>query len=331
MIAGLAASSLGLAIPVLGLSLLPRLGLTLLVAGGPAATAHLNARQGPFLIVLGIAQDGGVPQAGTKAHPGWEKPAARRRVASLGIVEPGSGRWMIDATPDFREQLHALDRVAPAGAPPGLSGIFLTHAHIGHYTGLMFLGHESLGARKVPVYAMPRMAEFLRSNGPWDQLVRYENIVLEPLSDGQPVRLGNGLTVTPFLVPHRQEYSEVVGYRIDGPRHSVLFIPDIDRWEEWDARGTRLEDALARVTRAYLDGTFYANGEIPGRDMSGFPHPFIVHTMERLGSLPAAERAKVRFIHLNHTNPALNAGSEARRAIEARGFRVAEELERVEL
>jgi pyrroloquinoline quinone biosynthesis protein B len=139
------------------------------------------------------------------------------------------------------------------------------------------------------------------------------------------------LTVTPYLVPHRQEYSEVIGFIIEGRHRSVLFIPDIDKWEIWDKQGTRIEDVLAEVDIAYLDGTFYDNSEMPGRDMSGFPHPFIAHSMERFAPLSAEERAKIRFVHLNHTNPALNPNGEARKTIEEKGFRVAEELERVEL
>ena len=286
----------------------------------------------PYVIVLGIAQDGGVPQAGIKQHPGWADPGARRLAVSLALVDPESSqRWLFEATPDLRDQLHRLDMAFPVEATPGLGGIFLTHAHMGHYTGLMYLGHESMGAQGVPVYAMPKMKEYLDSNGPWDQLVRYGNIELRPLADGTPVHLNERLTVTPFLVPHRQEYTEVVGFRVEGPRRSLLFIPDIDSWKEFDDAGTRIEDLIAGVDVAYLDATFYANGEIPGRDMSGFPHPFITHSMERFSGLSAEERAKIRFIHLNHTNPALHAESEARRTIEDNGFRVAEELERVEL
>jgi pyrroloquinoline quinone biosynthesis protein B len=241
---------------------------------------------------------------------------------------------MFEATPDFREQLRALHEAPPrdvrSNALP-VDGIFLTHAHMGHYTGLMFLGHESMGARGVPVYAMPRLAGFLETNGPWSQLVRLKNIEVRGLEAGSAVECGtSGVRVTPVVVPHRQEYSEVVGYRIEGPRRRVLFIPDIDSWEQWDAMGVRLEDELARVDVAYLDGTFFANGEIPGRDMTGFPHPFITRTMERLAGLPSRERAKVRFIHLNHTNPALWPGRE-RDAVEAAGFAVAEEGERVGL
>ncbi|WP_412061336.1 MBL fold metallo-hydrolase [Rubrivirga sp. IMCC45206] len=301
------------------------LALSACASAPPAPPASLD---GPTLVVLGIAQDGGVPQTGDTNAPGWTDPDRRRRVVSLGLVDPTSGRrWLVEATPDLPEQLAHLDRLAPRRGA-ALDGVFLTHAHIGHYTGLMFLGHESLGARGVPVFAMPRMADFLRTNGPWSQLVRFENVDLRELADGVPVPLADGLSVTPFLVPHRQEFSEVVGYRIDGPRQSALFVPDIDSWREWDDAGTRLEDVLATVDVAYLDATFYDDGEIPGRDMSGFPHPLITTTMARLADLPAGERAKVRLIHLNHTNPALWPGP-AREAIEAAGMRVAEEGETV--
>jgi len=287
----------------------------------------------PYVIVLGIAQDGGVPQAGDSDHPGWEDPDRRRLVVSLAVVDPTtSSRWIFEATPDFPEQLHRLDAAAPVDRPaPGLDGIFLTHAHVGHYAGLLHLGREVLGARGVPVWAMPRMGEFLRTNGPWDQLVRLGNVEIRPLEDGRTVRLGDRLAVTPFRVPHRQEYSEVVGFRIEGPSRTVVFLPDIDSWEVWDAEGTRIEEVVAAADVAYLDATFYAGDELPGRDMSTVPHPLVVHTMERLADLPAADRAGVRFIHLNRTNPALWPDTEARRTIAARGFEVAEEGERIGL
>lgn len=235
---------------------------------------------------------------------------------------------MIDATPDFRDQLRMLDAIEPPRSSPGMDGIFLTHAHIGHYTGLMFIGHESIGAKGVPVYAMPRMRAFLSGHGPWDQLVRYNNIELRGLTAETKVRLNDRITITPLRVPHREEYSEVVGFRIVGPNKSVLFIPDIDKWERWDRR---IEELLAEVDVAYLDGTFYADGEILGREMSQIPHPFIRESMKRFESLPPEQRLKIRFIHLNHTNPALDPKSPAARAIREAGFWVAGELDRVPL
>lgn len=299
---------------------------------GLAADVATEKNAPPYLVVLGISQDGGTPQAGTKEHRGWADNKYQRLVASLGVIDPVSRkRLLFDATPDFREQLQHLDRLAPVAGKPGISCIFLTHAHIGHYTGLMFLGHESMGAKNVPVYAMPRMRDFLTGNGPWSQLVKYKNIDLRSLADQKRVTISSRISVTPFLVPHRPEFSEVVGFRIDGPNRSAIFIPDIDSWEEWDAAGTRIEDLIASVDVAYLDGTFFANGEIPGRDMSGFPHPFITHSMQRFSDLPAEEKVKVRFIHLNHTNPAIWPDSDERAQVLANGYAIAEEGEIFEL
>ena len=284
-----------------------------------------------YLVVLGVAQDGGAPQAGSSKEPGWHDASKRRFATSLALVDDAHGaRWLFDATPDFPEQLQRLDEMAPRDSKPALSGIFLTHAHMGHYTGLMWLGKEVMGASAVPVYAMPRMAEYLRTNGPWSQLVKLSNIELHEMQADAPVPLAD-FSVTPLLVPHRQEFSEVVGFRIEAAAAKILFIPDIDSWTQWDEAGTRIEDEIAKVDVAYLDGTFFANGEIPGRDMSGFPHPFIRTSLDRFAKLPAKERAKIRFIHLNHTNRALWAGTDERKAIEAAGMRVAEEGERIEL
>ena len=307
--------------------------LWLCAATAPSPQRHSEPDStDPFVMVLGIAQDGGYPQAGCKndcCSDAWTEPSRRRHVSCLAIIDPvSSQRWIIDATPDIKDQLRMLDEVAPVSSNPGLAGILLTHGHMGHYTGLMHLGHEAMGAKNVPVYVMPRMGEFLSTNGPWDQLVRYKNIELHKIVADQPIQLNERISVTPFRVPHREEYTEVVGYRIDGPSRSVLFIPDIDKWERWDRR---IEGLIAQVDVAYLDGTFYGEGELPNRNMADIPHPFIVESMQRFSSLPATERKKIHFIHLNHTNPALPAGSAARAAITDAGFNVAGELQRVGL
>jgi pyrroloquinoline quinone biosynthesis protein B len=306
--------------------------LVLLAAGASPAPVEGPGPAGPYLVVLGIAQDAGYPQAGTKEHPAWDDPALRRLASCLALVDPASSeRWLFEATPDFKEQLHRLDVIAPHDDVPGLAGIFLTHGHVGHYTGLLHLGREAMGARGVPVYAMPRMREFLAGNGPWDLLLRLGNVAVRPLADATPVALNPRLEVTPILVPHRDEYTETVAFEIRGPRRAVLFLPDVDKWERLDALGRPIEEILGRVDVAYLDGSFFEDGEVPGRDMAEIPHPFIRESIARFGKLPAGERAKIRFLHLNRTNPALRPDSEAAREIAGAGFRLAKELERVDL
>jgi pyrroloquinoline quinone biosynthesis protein B len=295
------------------------LGFALVAAQRTGATAPR-----PYTMVLGIAQDGGIPQAGCRKSCCTS--GRHERVASLGVVDPASHRWwLIDATPDFPSQLAAMTAEAPACS---LAGIFLTHAHIGHYTGLMHLGREAMGARGMPVWAMPRMRDFLTANGPWGQLVTLANIELRPLAADSTIALGDSLRVTPFRVPHRDEYSETVGFRIDGPRGAVVYLPDIDKWERWERR---IEDVTAGASAAYLDGTFFDGAELPGRDLSEIPHPFIVESLSRFATLPAAERKHIHFIHLNHTNRAGIAGTAERKRVEAAGCGVAAAGERTAL
>jgi pyrroloquinoline quinone biosynthesis protein B len=275
-----------------------------------AACASVSPSTSPYALVLGIAQDGGYPQAGCDRPDciaAWRNPKLRQRVASLAIVDPQSHqRWIIDATPDFPSQLASLDAIAPRGAAL-LDGILLTHAHIGHYLGLAHLGREVLGAHAIKVYAMPRMREFLQNKGPWSQLVTLHNIELVPIEDGVPIALNKRITVTPIRVPHRDEYSETVGFIVQSPSRSILWLPDIDKWEKWT---TPLESVLAQVDVAYIDGTFYDATELPGRDLREIPHPLMTETLARLANSPL--RAKVRFIHLNQSNPLLR---EPRRGV----------------
>jgi pyrroloquinoline quinone biosynthesis protein B len=191
----------------------------------------------------------------------------------------------------------------------------------------MFLGHEAMGAKNIPVYAMPRMYEFLLSNGPWSQLVQYKNIDLVHLQNEKAQPLGK-VNVTPFLVPHRDEYSETVGYRISGPNKTALFIPDINKWSAWK---TNLADILKTVDYALIDATFYADGELPGRDMSKIPHPFVVESMKALEHLTKQQRNKIWFIHMNHTNPLLNIKSIESEMVQSKGFHIASEGVRLPL
>jgi pyrroloquinoline quinone biosynthesis protein B len=282
------------------------------------------AEKDPYLYILGVAQDAGYPQTGCyEQHcmPGWENRSLRRGAVSLGLIDPkNNNKYMFEATPNFPEQLYQLERVAPSERY-NLAGIFITHAHIGHYTGLMFLGHESAGTSNTPVYAMPKMAQFLKDNGPWEQLVKYKNIQIMPMQHKQAEVLGQ-VTVTPFLVPHRDEYSETVGYTIQGPHKSALFIPDINKWPQWD---TKLSDAIKAVDYALIDAAFYDDGELPGRDMSKIPHPFVSETMAELKELDAVEKNKVWFIHMNHSNPLLNPQSKESLLVKSRGYNIAVE------
>ncbi len=315
-----------------GNRMLGALGIAIALCVAPAGRAFAGSRpstEAPVrAVVLGIAQDGGVPHIGCTQPlcvAARRDPSRRQRVACLGLVDDGAGqRFLIDATPDLAAQLEALNRGRRLADPRRpVDGILLTHAHLGHYTGLLLLGREALGAHAVPVYATARMAAFLRGNAPWRQLVALGHIDLREVEPDHETALTPSLAVTPIRVPHRDELSDTVAYRVRGPGGSVLYVPDIDKWERWDRR---VEDEVAGVDVAFLDGTFFSADEIPGRTQADIPHPLVPETMDRLAILSR----RVVFVHLNHTNRLLW-DATARRHVEARGFAIAKDGDMVAL
>lgn len=276
----------------------------------------------PYVVVLGVGQDAGVPQMGCDSpfcRQAWADTTLRQTVSSIALVDPDTkSRWIFDATPELPEQFENLKGLT-RDRSNRIDGIFITHAHIGHYTGLMYLGRESMNTAGVKVFAMPRMKQMLEANAPWSQLNAINNIALQPLADNVSVKLTDSISVTPFLVPHRDEFSETVGYRIRTADKTFVFIPDIDKWSRWQ---TPLADVVRSADYLLLDGTFYAEGEI-ARPMSEVPHPFVTETIDLLKGLPRSERNKVHFIHFNHSNPLVQGNKKRLREVRDRGFRVA--------
>ena len=283
---------------------------------------HPKNDKTPFLIISGIAQDAGYPQIGCEKNcckRYWEHKTKKEKVSCLALVDPATNqKWIFDATPDFIEQTHALENIQKGN----LAGIFITHAHIGHYTGLMYLGREAMNAKETPVYAMPRMCDFIKTNGPWSQLISLKNIQLQKLQADSTIRLTNKISVTPILVPHRDEFSETVGYLIKTENKTVLFIPDIDKWQKWS------KDILTEIKSndyLFLDGTFYSGQELEGRNMAEIPHPFVKESMEMFKDLIPNQKKKIWFIHFNHTNPLLDKSSKEYKEVKNKGFNVAYE------
>ena len=272
--------------------------------------------------MLGIAQDGGYPHIGCQkacCQLYYEGKQSKKFVTSLGIVDRRHNtKYLMEATPDITDQIRLMNHESDSNI---IDGIFLTHAHIGHYTGLMYLGREALGAKNIPVYAMPKMAQFLQSNGPWSQLLSLKNIQLKSMTHQKPIVLHSGLKITPFLVPHRDEFSETVGFFIEGMSKKALFIPDIDKWHLWEKN---IVDEVQKVDYAFIDATFFSAGEIP-RPMSEVPHPFIDETIKRFENESIETRSKIIFIHLNHSNPALLDNHPSKKRLESLGYQVAQQ------
>jgi pyrroloquinoline quinone biosynthesis protein B len=286
-------------------------------------TTHDTSITNTSIVLLGTMQDAGSPQIACNKDCCvnlFENPDHTRHVISLGLVDTQNNKtYLFEATPAIGFQMKMLTKYESQNKKEIVDGIFLTHAHIGHYTGLMYLGKEAMDAQQTPVYVMPRMKSFLSGNGPWDQLVTRQNITLHEMKHEEPVQLSASITVTPFLVPHRDEYSETVGYRIKGPTKTALFIPDIDKWEKWDKD---ILEEIKKVDYAFLDATFYSGKELNNRDISQIPHPFIIESLAKFKQLSPADKSKVIFIHFNHTNPVVSQESEESRIIKKQGFKI---------
>jgi len=283
-----------------------------------------------YITVLGIAQDAGYPHIGCQKEccadyfDGINK---RNRVVSLGLIDRENiQKWLFDATPDMDTQLADLEQ-HHLKKETIIDGVFLTHAHIGHYTGLMYFGREALGKQGTKVFAMPKMKTYLEQNGPWSQLVSLQNIDLQKLQNDSTTLLNSNLKVTPFLVPHRDEFSETVGYKIEGIKKTALFIPDIDKWQKWKRS---IVEEVKKVDYAFVDATFFDQSEV-ARALTEVPHPFIIETVNLFKNETLATKNKVIFIHFNHTNPALQENSNQRKEIEKLGFRFATEGDNYEL
>jgi pyrroloquinoline quinone biosynthesis protein B len=275
-----------------------------------------------LLKVLGTIQDGGIPHMGCSKEccsNYFLSKKSRIGVSSLGVSNlKHDTNYIIDATPDINFQL--IDLIGKADPSKKLNGIFLTHAHMGHYAGLLNFGRESLNSKNIPLYLMPKFYNFILNNGPWNQLVELNNIKLNKIYNREKVILHNNLSFTPIQVPHRDEYSETVGYVIEGTNKKVLYIPDIDKWAKWEVS---IVEMIKSVDYAFLDGTFFDEKEINNRDISEIPHPFIIESLKLFEELDESEKSKVYFIHLNHTNPVLNSKSSEYKKVISAGFNIA--------
>jgi pyrroloquinoline quinone biosynthesis protein B len=278
-----------------------------------------------ILSVIGTAQDGGLPHPNCfceNCKRAINNPNFRRTASALAIVLPEEKKWhLIDATPDLKEQMSKLQMKFRLEGEI-MSSIFLTHAHMGHLPGLLFLGKEGMNTTNVPVFAGAKMKHLLENNAPWQLLTKLENIMLKDPRNEEAVKINEQFSVLPILVPHRNEFSETFAYWINGPNKKVLYIPDIDRWEEWEID---IVDACKEADICLLDGTFHSPRDLEhiGRDFREVPHPLMTTTMEKLQEVTS--QTDIYFTHLNHSNPALDPTGEERKELLKKGFFIAED------
>ncbi len=284
---------------------------------------HAQKNPNYFVMNLGIVQDGGFPHLGCTQQccsTAWEDQSIRKNIVSLALVDSLNKKWyLFEATPDLKTQLNYFQTLTNGRYSYLPDGIFITHAHIGHYTGLMQLGKEVMNTSNVKVYVLPKMKQYLETNGPWSQLVKMKNIDLRELKAEKTLSVSDSISVLTFTVPHRDEYSETAGFKTSYGKSSFLFIPDIDKWEKWNRSITEF---TKDVDHAFIDATFYSEKELKNRNIKEIPHPLVVETMELFKTKDQTTKHKVVFTHFNHTNPLL-LDKDLCSKLEAEGYRIA--------
>jgi pyrroloquinoline quinone biosynthesis protein B len=282
-------------------------------------------------VILGSMQDAGLPHAGCtcpRCTAAFDNPARAEYAACLAIIDNRNAEvhgerergkvYLLDATPDIKFQLNLLAGVL--GPHPERQnrlrqpdGIFLTHAHMGHIGGLPQLSKEAMFVHNLPIYAAPALCNLIKETKLWSPLL--EELDFRPMPSGTTVDLGDGLWITAVPVPHRDEWGVgTVAFKIEGPRNSLLYLPDIDSWEQWP----QAEAMLNSVDVTLVDASFYSEDELGGR--APVAHPLVTDTMSRFAHLAD----KLILTHLNHTNVVLDAGSVAETAVLKAGFRIAQ-------
>ncbi|MDY6770219.1 MAG: MBL fold metallo-hydrolase [Candidatus Nanohaloarchaea archaeon] len=262
--------------------------------------------------ILGSAQDGGVPHLGCSCDAcsrARDDPSLQRSAASLRVFDADRDvNYIFDVSPDIRH--HVGDEF--------IDGVFLSHAHLGHITGLLYFGKEAFNADEVPLYCSETVAEFLRETSPYRTLIDRENIILNEFG-GSPVSV-MGMRVRPVPVENRGYLTtDTHAFTIETGDTRLFYMTDIDRWTE---------DAVAAVEDAdiaVVDGCFWSSDEIDRYE--NVPHPPVEETLEELGHVDT----DVYLTHMNHTNPVLLPDADERQQVEDAGFTVADDGMEIQL
>jgi pyrroloquinoline quinone biosynthesis protein B len=266
------------------------------------------------LIILGSGQDGGSPQVG---QPSSE--SQPRCASSVAVVGPEGAVVLLDASPDLRTQSQALlgSDLYPPNRASFVDGVCITHAHMGHYAGLLHFGKEAAAESGLPLLGTKRFLAYMEANDPWAELIRDGH--LDPIAiDGMEASIDGDLTLSAIAVPHRDEYSDTIAFSISvAGQPWLLYLPDIDDWQSWD----EAEQVIARHEVALLDATFSSVHELPGRDISAIRHPLVPDTIERFAHLVAD--TQIVLTHINHSNSLGNPDAAITRQAASAGFIVA--------
>jgi len=279
---------------------------------------------GVTLVLLGTAQDGGVPHAGCscpRCMAAHADHSLRRHPVACGIRGSDGSLHLIEASRSLPDQMRLWAEATGADGVARPDTVSLTHVHLGHIDGLGQFGDEVMGCSGLPLFASPSVIEELGSRGSLSPFSPSEVASMERFQPSADC--GFELEFVP--VPHRDELADTHAIVIRGPIRSLLFLPDHDDWGQTLARhganSVRQWLSVLGIDIALVDGSFWDSDELSGRDMSQIPHPTVTETIARLGER-VGEDPEIHFIHLNHSNPLLEPGSNQAEEVSDLGWNV---------
>jgi pyrroloquinoline quinone biosynthesis protein B len=285
---------------------------------------------GVCVTILGTAQDGGIPQAGCScqrcldAHRDLK---LRKYPVSLGILGVDGTKHIIEITKNLSEQLVIWT--------PDKNELFIpetvsiTHLHLGHVEGIGQLGKPVMGLREVDVYLSPKNKDVFDNRSDIVLMEDEGNIRTHSKNFYHPFepKDGCGFSLQFIPIPHRSELGDNAAIIIKAEGKSILFMPDQDSWSDTLDYHSKenIRDFLKMfdIDEALIDGTFWNMNELPRRDISKIPHPTIQETIQLLGSKREGD-PEISFLHLNHSNPVNDLGSEQRKVVEENGWKISE-------
>jgi pyrroloquinoline quinone biosynthesis protein B len=289
------------------------------------------------IVVLGSAAGGGYPQWNCRCPVcdlAWQRDrrVSARTQSSLAVTADGSNWFLLNASPDLRQQIQATQVLWPGKGrrDSPIRGVFLTNGDVDHVAGLLSLRER----QTLTVFGTPATLKLIEANSIF-RVLDPTCVGTRPLRNGVEVDAGFGLKVVPFFAPGKVPLFEesgpvsigglgeaTLGLEMRSAHARLVYIPGCAKMSE---------EILRRVAGADLllfDGTTFTDDEMVRLGLSQktawrMGHMAIDGGEGSLRAFAKVEIGRKVYTHINNTNPILVEGSPERVAVEAAGWEVA--------
>jgi pyrroloquinoline quinone biosynthesis protein B len=297
------------------------------------------------VVVLGAAAGGGVPQwncgCPVCSAARTEHPELQSTQASIAISADGRHWFLINASPDLRQQLIATPQLHPAAGKlrhSPIAGVVLTNGEIDAVAGLLSMRE----GWPFTIYAHAKVLAILKTNSIFNVLneknVRRQSIeedrAFEPvLPDGSP----SGIEILPFEVAGKSAWylegkahpagdtgaGDTLGLRIADKASGKFFY----FLAACAGVSDELRSRLAGAPLVFFDGTVWRDDELivaglGNKTGQGMGHIAMSGDSGAIAALAGLDIDRKVFLHINNSNPALLHGSAERKIAESAGWQI---------